>query len=68
VDGLAGREIRWQCTPFDAVVGDVADGINDHAPVMRFRTPTGRTLAGWCREQGLDQVPFGVGAVGGVTT
>ena len=66
VDGARGREIRRQRPPHRAVVGEVADGVDDvaHAPAGRAAAAPGQPRRG--RQQRLADRPFRPGHVRGI--
>src|SRR5690606_3037826 len=67
VDGGPGWEVDRQRSPHDAVVVDVADGVDDVAAWVAHRTPTPAGGAA-DRHQPGDDLPLLIGGVRGVAT
>jgi len=65
VYGAPGREGTGQGPPHAAVMGHIADGVDDVAPMMRFWPATSAVGRSRCWQR-LQQRPFGIGGVGGV--
>jgi hypothetical protein len=66
VYGAPGREVTGQGPPHAAVMGHIADGVDDVAPMMRLWPATSAVDRSRCWQQRLQQRPFGIGGVGGV--
>jgi hypothetical protein len=66
VHGLPRREVHRQRPPLAAVVGYVADRVDNLAPRVFLRAATQRTLPRRLRQQRLQQRPLSFSGIGGI--